>query len=62
MFTNYVLYASLFQIFTSDPYPFVTFDKIPTWKHGSSQKFHYSVRCGIEPDTSPWDWIGLFPV
>lgn len=48
------------KIFTTEPYPFVEFDPISKWKYGQDQKFHYRVRSGIEPDTSPWDWIGLF--
>lgn len=55
---TYVLY----QVFDMEAYPFVTFDPIKTWKYGETQEFHYTVRKGIEPDTSPWDWIGLYRV
>ncbi|XP_052799646.1 inositol polyphosphate 5-phosphatase K-like isoform X1 [Mya arenaria] len=49
------------KVFNEEAYPFVTFDVISKWKYGVDAKFHYSVRKGIEPDTSPWDWIALLP-
>lgn len=49
-----------FKVFTKEANPFVTFDPIKQWQYGKDQEFHYKVRCGIEPDTSPWDFIGLY--
>ncbi|XP_052236515.1 phosphatidylinositol 4,5-bisphosphate 5-phosphatase A-like isoform X2 [Dreissena polymorpha] len=49
------------NIFTEQPYPFVNFDPISKWQYGKDGTFHYTVRKGIQPDTSSWDWIGLYP-
>ena len=52
----------LLQVFDLDPNPFVIFDPIKKWEYGKTQKFHYTIRRGIEPDSSPWDYIGLYKV
>jgi hypothetical protein len=51
-----------FQVFDMEPNPFVIFDPINKWEYGKTQTFHYTIRCGIEPDSSPWDFIGLYKV
>ncbi|XP_045174145.1 inositol polyphosphate 5-phosphatase K-like isoform X2 [Mercenaria mercenaria] len=48
------------NVFTMEANPFVIFDPINKWQYGQTQKFHYKIRCGIEPDSSPWDYIALY--
>ncbi|XP_060605261.1 inositol polyphosphate 5-phosphatase K-like isoform X2 [Ruditapes philippinarum] len=48
------------NVFDMEPNPFVIFDPINKWGYGKTQTFHYTIRCGIEPDSSPWDFIGLY--
>ena len=59
---SHALAYFLFKVFNDQVNPWVTFSPIKKWKYGQTQEFHYTVRCGIEPDTSPWDWIGVFKV
>jgi hypothetical protein len=51
-----------FQVFDMEPNPFVIFDPINKWEYGKTQTFHYTIRRGIEPDSSPWDFVGLYKV
>ncbi|KAL4223420.1 Phosphatidylinositol 4 [Mactra antiquata] len=48
------------KVFDLEAYPFVNFDPIKKWRYGETESFHYTIRCGIEPDSSPWDYIGLY--
>ncbi|KAK3603246.1 hypothetical protein CHS0354_007577 [Potamilus streckersoni] len=51
-----------FTTYSEPPNPMVTFTPIKKWSRRENQTVRYTVKSSIQPDTSGWDWIGLYKV